>query len=387
MVHPSSECLADELVMELVQGRLPDDTLRGVEEHIAACRDCRLVVAETAAAEGREVTGPTRPHLALPHRVRAAAAPLAGGTRVGRYQVRELIGVGGIGAVYAAHDPALERLVALKVLRSDGMDSASGPGGDLRARLLREARAMAQLNHPNVVMVHDAGTFEDRVFLAMELVDGTTLRRWLEGRGRSTEEVLAAFRAAGEGLAAAHRIGLVHRDFKPENVLVGEDGRVRVTDFGLARPANGEGTGTHQAIGAARPTWSHATLTRTGVMAGTPAYMAPEQYVGEAPDQRTDQFSFCVALYEALYGQRPFAGESLDDMADSVIHGRMRPPPGRSQVPAGLRAAILRGLEVDRDARFPSMAALLAAMAAVPVARPAARRRPVIAAAAGAVVL
>src|SRR5688500_17817060 len=132
------------MVMELVQGRLADRDRRSVEGHIAGCRDCRLVVAETAAQEAREVTGPTRPHLALPHRARASAAPLAPGTLVGRYEVRELIGVGGIGAVYAARDPQLHRMVALKVLRSDVMDSASGPGGDMRARLLREARAMAQ---------------------------------------------------------------------------------------------------------------------------------------------------------------------------------------------------------------------------------------------------
>ena len=222
MARSASECLDDELIMELVQGRLPDDELVAAEEHMGSCPDCRMVVAEAAAVDqSSESTGPTRP-VGLPLEELDPAGPtLAPGDRVGRYQIHELIGVGAIGAVYAARDPQLHRRVALKVLRT-GRASAAPGGIDHRARLLREARAMAQLSHPNVVTVHDAGTYPDGGFLAMELVAGTTLRRWLKIGERGLDEIVGAFRAAGEGLAAAHRSALVHRDFKPENVLVGD---------------------------------------------------------------------------------------------------------------------------------------------------------------------
>ncbi len=345
--------------MELVQGRLPDDELLTAEEHMSVCADCRLVVAE-AAGEASDTTGPTRP-VGLPPEVYDPAGPsLAPGTRVSRYQIQELIGVGAIGAVYAARDPELHRMVALKVLRTGG--SSHAPAGDLRARLLREARAMAQLSHPNVVTVHDAGTYQDGVFLTMELVAGTTLRRWLGGAARSVDQIVRAFRAAGEGLAAAHRSGLVHRDFKPENVLVGDDGRVRVTDFGLARPTSWELTGPHRAIGSG-DSWVHTVITRTGIVSGTPAYMAPEQFSGEPPDPRCDQFSFCVALYEAIYNERPFGGATLDDMVDAVVHGRLAGPPAGVPVPAALQAALLRGLRVRPEERHASMDALLGELA------------------------
>jgi hypothetical protein len=347
----TSECLDDELIIELIQGRLPDDELLSAEEHMTGCADCRMVVAEAAAADAAsETTGPTRPFMLPREPLDPAGESLAPGTLVSRYQIQELIGVGGIGAVYAARDPELHRMVALKVLRAP-----NAPSGDLHARLLREARAMAQLSHPNVVTVHDAGTHRDGVFLAMELVAGMTLRRWLRD-DHGLDEIVRIFRAAGEGLAAAHRSGLVHRDFKPENVLVGDDGRVRVTDFGLARPTNWELTGSHRAIGRS---WVHSVVTRTGVVAGTPAYMAPEQFAGEAPDPRSDQFSFCVALYEAIYRERPFPGHTLDEVVDSIVHGRLAPPPAGVSVPAALRAVLLRGLSTRPEDRHASMDSLL----------------------------
>ncbi|HEY8143036.1 MAG TPA: protein kinase [Kofleriaceae bacterium] len=379
-MRSASECLDDELIMELVQGRLPDDDLLAAEEHMTGCPDCRMVVAEAAAVDASsESTAPTRP-VGLPiDDIDPAGRTLAPGERVNRYQIQELIGVGAIGAVYAAHDPHLHRRVALKVLRAGG--AMGSPAGDLQARLLREARAMAQLSHPNVVTVHDAGTYADGVFLAMELVDGTTLARWLKGDERGLDEIVSMFRAAGEGLAAAHRSGLVHRDFKPDNVLVGDDGRVRVTDFGLARPTSWEKTGPHRAIGGG-DAWVRTVVTRTGVVAGTPAYMAPEQFTGKPPDPRSDQFSFCVALYEAIYRERPFAGPTLDDLVDAIIHGRVSAPPAGVSVPGALRAAVLRGLSVKREDRHPSMDALLGQLAAaVPVgldARRPGRRRPAV---------
>ncbi len=372
-------CLADDLVLEFVQGQLAGEPLRHVEHHLTSCADCRTIVAETSALASSSppdlesgfpsLTTRREGHLAWSRAARIA--PLPPGTQVGRYQIRELIGAGGIGFVYAAHDPELHRSVALKVLRSSAMPL--GPAGDQRARLLREARAMAQLSHPNVVTVYDAGTYQDRVFLAMELVDGTTLRHWLESEARGLEEILAVFRAAGEGLLAAHRIGLVHRDFKPENVLVGKDGRVRVTDFGLARPANDEGTGQHRALGAAR-SWI-ATVTGTGILGGTPAYMAPEQFAGEAADPRSDQFGFSVALYEAVAGRRPYDGDSVEEIADAIVGGRLRPLRAAVPLPPRVKSAIERGLSLRRDDRFATMESLLAELAMGPAARVSRRRR------------
>jgi tetratricopeptide (TPR) repeat protein len=255
---------------------------------------------------------------------------LARGAAVGRYLVLDRIGAGGMGVVYAAYDPELDRRVALKLLRPDRFT-----GEVDRLRLLREAQALARLADPNVVAVYDAGTFGDRVFVAMELVEGETLRQWLGAGSRSWREILDRFLPAGRGLAAAHAAGLVHRDFKPENVLLGRDGRVRVVDFGLAEAAP-------------EPGGELATpLAECGLVLGTPAYMAPEQIRGLAADARSDQFSFCVTLYEALYGERPFAGTAP------------RGAPAGTKVPGWLRAVVLRGLKASPEERYPSMAGLL----------------------------
>jgi tetratricopeptide (TPR) repeat protein len=299
------------------------------------------------------------------------------GTALGRYLVLEPIGAGGMGSVYAAYDPELDRKVALKLLHA-GQPTEGSSGG--QTRLVREAQAMARLSHPNVAAVYDVGTVGDRVFLAMELVEGVTLRAWLKQRKRPHREVLETVLAAGHGLAAAHASGLVHRDFKPDNVLVGEDGRVRVTDFGLAR-AVGEAVG-HEVVAELSP--SHPSgplttpLTQVGAVIGTPAYMAPEQLRGDAAGAPADQFAYCVTLHEALYGERPF--ESVRSSADTQTatetaakdtdrgrpERRLREPPAGSGVPARLRKAILRGLADDPAARWPSMEALLATLARDP---------------------
>lgn len=280
------------------------------------------------------------------------------GTQVGRYVVLDVVGTGGMGVVYAAYDPELDRKVALKLLRQDRT------GGPDRLRLLREAQAIARLSHPNVIQVYDAGTFGDQVFVAMELVEGRTLRRWLEEAPRSWREVAALFLVAGRGLAAAHAAGLVHRDFKPDNVLLGEDGRVRVVDFGLARPVAREdelpapaSVAVDLSLGGAGALT--APLTQEGAALGTPAYMAPEQLRGEAAGARSDQFSFCATLYEALYGERPFAGASVGELAGSYARGEVREAPAGSRVPAWLRQAVLRGLSVDPEDRYLSMEELL----------------------------
>jgi tetratricopeptide (TPR) repeat protein len=283
---------------------------------------------------------------------------LAGGSTISRYVVRERIGHGSMGVVYAAYDPELDRQVALKLLRPEGRHVE-----ELRRRLLREAQALARLSHPNVVAVHDVGTCGDGVFLALELVEGTTLSDWLT-EPRPWQEVLRVFREAGQGLAAAHAAGLVHRDFKPANVLVGREGRARVTDFGLARPKNqvdtsGEPSASRGSL--AGPEFS--SLTQTGMLMGTPVYMAPSQLRGEAADELSDQFSFCVALYEGLYRVRPFEGRTLESLEQAVNEGQVRPPTRDTRVPAWVRRAVLRGLRGRPEERFPSMEALLAALA------------------------
>ena len=269
--------------------------------------------------------------------------------QLGRYTVESTLGSGGMGTVYAAHDPQLDRKVALKVLN---WTSAEEGGG----RLLREAKALARLSHPNVVQVHDAGKIGDQVFLTMELVEGTDLRRWFR-ESRSWTEVTDTMLAAGEGLAAAHEAGLVHRDFKPENVLVRRDGLVKVADFGLVRDgsATDPARPSEEDLAAAQ---TSDVLTRTGSILGTPAYMSPEQHLGLPTDARTDQFSFCIALYEGLYGKRPFVGESLGELIGTVGRGQVEFPK-RPRVPAEIVRVLERGLQPDVEARYPDMRALL----------------------------
>ena len=280
--------------------------------------------------------------------------------RLGRFRVLERLGRGGMGVVYSAYDPQLDRKVALKLLRPDVHQGLGAEAA--KARLLREAQAMAKINHPHVIVVHEVGTLDDRVFVAMEFVDGGTMSSWMRRRP-PWREVIEVFVRAGSGLAAAHSEGLVHRDFKPDNVLMGSDGRVRVVDFGLARPAEA----THEDEEPRRSRQEqpdhdslNTPLTRTGAVMGTPAYMSPEQHLGQPADARSDQYSFCVALWEALYGQRPFGGTSLAELTTNVLDGVPRDPPPNSHVPRWITAALRRGLSRNPDHRFPTMEHLLA---------------------------
>lgn len=281
------------------------------------------------------------------------------GATVDRYVILERIGAGGMGVVYAAYDPNLDRRVALKLLLSDARESAKASTG--HSRTLREAQAMARLSHPNVVTVHDVGAADGVVYIAMELVEGQTLSAWLDRQPRRWSEVVEVFEAAGAGLVAAHASGLVHRDFKLDNVMVGDDGRIRVMDFGLARNADAFAPSADTSL------WSSDSgdvdrLTRTGALVGTPAYMAPEVFKGSGGDASSDQFAYCVALFRCLYGLRPFQGSNMTELYQSTSGGQLVTTP-IAKVPRWLATIVRRGLSADPDRRFGSMEALLKAVA------------------------
>ncbi|MFV8754773.1 protein kinase domain-containing protein [Nannocystaceae bacterium ST9] len=288
---------------------------------------------------------------------------LARGDTLGRYFVLDLLGRGGMGAVYSAYDPELDRKVAIKLIRARADPSDSSTGAD-QHRLQREAQAIAQLSHPNVLTVHDVGTHRGRVFVTMEYVEGGTLREWADAGPHPWREVLARYLPAGQGLAAAHRAGLVHRDFKPANVLIGKDGRLRVADFGLARRvvAGDEPIARPREPSARSLDTLSAKLTQTGARVGTPAYMAPEQYAGEEVDARADQFAFCVALYEALYAERPFVARTMYALIQAIDRGEISEPPRGTKVPGSLRKLVIRGLARAPAQRWPDMDALLLAL-------------------------
>ncbi len=276
---------------------------------------------------------------------------LAAGAHVGRYIILEPLGAGGMGVVYTAYDPKLHRKIALKLLHAaKGGTTGSKGGTSGQERLMREAQALAQLSHPNVVSVYDVGPFEDRVFLAMERVEGKSLRDRLNESRLPWREAVTLFKAAGEGLVAAHSVRLVHRDFKPDNLLLGNNGRVYVTDFGLARVRE---QGDDEEV---TDPQGHITegnlldseLTQAGVVMGTTSYMAPELFHGSAADERSDQFAFFVSLFESLFGATPFPRGPRE------IRWKLKEPP-KGDVPSWLRRIVLKGLSLSPDERFPSM--------------------------------
>jgi eukaryotic-like serine/threonine-protein kinase len=282
---------------------------------------------------------------------------LARGTSVGRHVVLQRLGAGGMGVVYAAYDPELDRKVALKLLLA-GATTDTG-----RTRLLREAQALGKVAHPNIVAIHDVGTIGEQVWLAMEFVQGQTLGAWLE-TPRGWREVVGVMRSAGEGLAAAHAAGLLHRDFKPDNVMVGDDGRVRVMDFGLAC-VHPDAVLHETDDSEATPTLDVLTMdiTRASAIVGTPSYMAPEQFGSAEVTAAADQFAFCVSLWEALYGERPFYGRTPIELVGHVLGQRLRAPAKGRSVPGWLRRACVRGLSSEPQQRWPSMDALLDTLA------------------------
>ncbi len=303
-----------------------------------------------------------------------------------RYTLLKAIGSGGFGQVYAAHDPVLDRKVAIKLLRRVAPASADPNAGDserarnqqrARRKLLREAHALAKLGHPNIVAVYDAGTYGhkdeagalvgDGVFIVMELIDGLTVDRWVCAQQREWKDILAVFRAAGEGLVAAHAKGFAHRDFKPGNVMVNREGVTKVLDFGLASAQlRSEKTGVMEPVDAPLDSLALAnesmSMSQTGKLTGTPAYMAPEQFLGWATGPHSDQFSFCLALYEALLGRSPFPGASSIERISAMLRSQYAEPPADSQIPPRVVESLRRGLSFRYQDRFPSMSALLDAL-------------------------
>ncbi|MEM9460184.1 MAG: serine/threonine-protein kinase [Myxococcota bacterium] len=296
--------------------------------------------------------------------------PILQSDRIGRYVILSQLGAGGMGVVYSAFDEALGRRVAIKLLFANQAGSEAA-----RRRLEREAQALAQVSHPNVVQVYEVGQHEGDVFVAMEFVQGVTLKQWVNVQPRRPwPEVLRCYLQAARGLAAAHEAGILHRDFKPDNVIIGDDGRVRVLDFGLARAKDGsDDEGEPVTDPVIDPVINPSTplsqlrssfddrLTATGAVLGTPAYMALEQFLGWPVDVRTDLFSFCVSLYEALYGRRPHESRGISSQLCAVSEGPMAPPP-RSGVPARVEKIIMRGLAPRAHDRPASMQELIDAL-------------------------
>jgi Tol biopolymer transport system component/predicted Ser/Thr protein kinase len=329
-----------------------------MDAHIAECARCR---SHILALDGTQQDDPRMTPTLAATSGTAPSAPgnaptLPSGAMLGRYRIERVIGAGGMGVVYRAFDPKLGRAIALKVVRT-----VDGSASDAHTRLIREARAMAKISHPNVIAVHDTGDVDDEVFIAMELVVGSNLADWEKARPHPWRDLVGVYLQAARGLAAAHSVGLVHRDFKPHNVLVGDDERVRVLDFGIARSL--DETDAPRTSRAAISRASQMAITETGAILGSPLYMSPEQHAGERADARSDQFSFCVALYHALYGVLPFPGTTYFELRHAVTTSEAAPPPRSSPIPPTIGHALLRGLSRERGARFSSMDELITLLA------------------------
>jgi serine/threonine protein kinase len=359
------ECPSETTIAGLVDGALRPEARVEISDHLTRCDSCRELVAALAGPIVKDVRPRARTQQSLHH---------------GRYLLERVLGEGGMGVVYRAYDTQLRRAIALKVVRPDRVREE--PTGRVRERFLREAQAMAQLSHPHVVTVYDVGVDDDQVFVAMELVEGQTLREWSE-TPREVVEISDVLEQAGKGLAAAHATGLVHRDFKPDNVLVRLDGRVQVSDFGLARRYDSDEVDLAPSPPSGGPITG--TLTATGATAGTPAYMSPEQWTGERASAASDQYAFCQVAWELFYGARPHGNASdVRELKQRIVSGTITTP-ARTTVPAGVERVLRRGLSREPSERFPEMTVLLASLAsALRPERPARRRaRPALFAAAG----
>lgn len=344
----------------MLQGELAGAARHELEDHLDGCPMCAQLMVELAQiffpSDEEEDDG--APSERLDH--------------IEHYQVRGILGKGGMGAVYEAFDTELERKVALKLLRADMVEPTQRAA--YSQRMWREARVLASLNHPNVLTVHDVGQWRDQVYIVTELIDGQTLGQWLEQEQPHWRQIIEVFVQAGRGLEAAHEAGLIHRDVKLENLMMTRQGRVVVMDFGLARMTiepdpvrfDAETARLSQAAPQRPPKPGAAlTLTGSGVIMGTPAYMSPEQHLGGVIDARTDQFSWAVALFEAIYNERPFRGDSLNALMLAVCSGKIIPEPQGFDAPPALYPLLCRALEPDAADRFERFDELISKVAAL----------------------
>ena len=332
-------CLTDDEVAALVEGEASASVVERAEGHATGCEACRGVLALVGRVRALDEAA-TVPD-------RGGELEFEPGARLRRYEIIGELGRGAMGVVFEARDPELERRVAVKVLQLEDE-------GRL-ARISREAQAVAALSHPNVVQVFDAGLEDGRAFIVMELVEGRTLEAWLEEKERSWRRIVDVFEAAGRGLAAAHAAGIVHRDFKPANVLVGAGGVVKVVDFGLARPLG------ESSDGAETDEPADLTLTVPGTAIGTPLFMAPEQHRGDRVGAQADVYAFGVALYQALYGRPPFVASSVTALLAAKMQDEPVRPDGTT-VPAPVHEAVRTSLAPEPEDRWTSMRAFLAAL-------------------------
>ncbi len=372
---PGLEKTLTPLPLDLDKTHTPSPDFASGDEHPASPLLAPTMLSDGDGSSRRQALSPANDEdrrakdLVKARLFRNRAQPV----KIGRFTVLDRLGEGGMGVVYTAYDDQLDRKVAVKVLRGE----ATRHDQTGRTRLLREAQAMARLSHPNIVTVYEVDQQDREIFIAMEFVRGLSLDAWLKGQARPWRTVLTTFIQAGRGLEAAHRANIVHRDFKPHNVLVADEGTVKVLDFGLARASEHAGSeelsatpesGAYNQKGSLLDT----PLTRTGAIMGTPAYMAPEQHEGRIATAQSDQFSFCVSLHEGLYGLHPFDCSTLGSLIAGVTSGRLQEPGPNNNVPGWIRRVLVRGLAVDPDKRWPSMAALLTELAKDPAQ---ARRR------------
>ncbi|WP_394844441.1 serine/threonine-protein kinase [Pendulispora brunnea] len=357
-------CPSHEELLALAEGALDEASQVSIQAHVAECASCKRARERLASqsAPSQTLTSHARSPADRPGRHRRAdSATIQPGTYVGRYLVIDLIGTGGMGSVYRAYDPKLNRNVAVKLIRVRSSDAEDAP----RPRLLREAQALAKVVHPHVVSIFDVGEFSEQVFFAMELIEGSTLRDVMRRPEQDKRRLLKLLDQAGRGLAAAHAAGLVHRDFKPENVLIDREQRVKVADFGLARAIDAQKS--EDLVSVPPGEWASVLdrrITETGAFIGTPAYMSPEQYLGLRTDARSDQFSFCCVTYEALFGRHPFLGKNGKISPVALCAGQIEVPGRRSD--PGYLPVLRRGLSRDPSNRYPSIEHLLDALAGVP---------------------
>ena len=356
------ECPDEHTFMMMLQGELGDEEQHALDEHLDGCPECSLLMVDLAGLVDSGTGAGPAPS------ARAVGVPVAEERVGGRYALLRSVGAGGMGAVYEAYDDALGRKVAIKLLRADLLDPELRE--DYSARLLREARLLAAVYHPNVLNVYDVGVWRDQVFMAIQFVEGTTLSDWIAEATPSWRAILEVHLAVGGGLAEAHRVGLIHRDIKPDNILIDATGRAWLADFGLARAigpdvqiADADARSSAEHLDEAA--LEHSAITRSGAVVGTPAYMSPEQHRGDEVDERTDQFSLCAALFESLYDERPFAGRTWRELREAVCGGEIAPRPtlGRAkEVPPSLYPVLARGMSARVEDRYSGLPELLEAL-------------------------